>query len=144
MAKTYSLFNKRKNTFQPNITRQRTPFNGPISSNALNLYYDQLMLDIARLSKNTENIYGAIAEISDLCDNSLDSATPGYYIDQLLSMTIYGQKVTYDKVNEEYDVVSTNTFNNSALHFYKNGINSSKISLLKKKLDDLEKITDLQ
>ena len=102
------------------------------------------MLDIARLSKNTDKIYDAISEVSDLCDNSLDSATPGYYIDQLLSMTIYGQKVTYDKVNEEYDVVSLNVFNNSALHFYKNGINSSKISLLKKKLDDLEKITDLQ
>jgi hypothetical protein len=144
MAKTYSLFNKRKNTFQPNISRQRIPFNGPISSNTLNLYYDQLMLDIARLSKNTDNIYGAISEISDLCDNGLDSATPGYYIDELLSMTIYGQKVTYDKVNEEYDVVSFNSFNNSTLQFYKNGINSSKISLLKKKLDDLEKITDLQ
>jgi hypothetical protein len=59
-------------------------------------------------------------------------------------MTVYGQKVTYDKVNEEYDVVSLNTFNNSPLQFYKNGINSSKISLLNKKLDDLEKITDLQ
>ena len=76
MAKTYSLFNKRKNTFQPNTSRQRTPFNGPISSGTLNLYYDQLMLDIARLSKNTDEIYSAIDEISDLCDNNLDSATP--------------------------------------------------------------------
>jgi hypothetical protein len=59
-------------------------------------------------------------------------------------MTVYGQKVTYNKVNEEYDVTALNRYNNSALQFYKNGINSSKISFLKKKLDDLEKITDLQ
>ncbi len=59
-------------------------------------------------------------------------------------MTLYGQKVTYDKVDEEYDVTSLNRFNGSTLQFYKNGINSSKISLLKKKLDDLEKITDIQ
>lgn len=59
-------------------------------------------------------------------------------------MTIRRQKITYDKVNEEYDVVSSNSFDNNPLQFYKNGINSSKISLLKKKLDDLEKITDLQ
>jgi hypothetical protein len=59
-------------------------------------------------------------------------------------MTIYGQKVTYDKVDEEYDVTSLNRFDGSTLQFYKNGINSSKISLLKKKLDDLEKITDIQ
>lgn len=59
-------------------------------------------------------------------------------------MTILRQKITYDKVDEEYDVVSSNAFDEDALEFYKNGINSSKISLLKKKLDDLEKITDLQ
>lgn len=139
MPKSYSFFNRRENIFEPNITRQRIPYNGPISSERLNLYYDQLRLDFARLGKNINDIEAIIETIKDLMENNLDLATPGYYLDENLLMTIYGQIVTYDQEAEEYSVNGATPFYLDSLEFYSNAVNSSKLSMLRSKLDDLQK-----
>lgn len=139
MSKSYSLFNRREIIFQPNLTRQRIPFNGPVSSEMLNLYYDQLVLDIARLSKNIELIESLLDEANNLTDSNLDSATPGYYVDNNLSMTIYGQKISYDDIAHNYVVQSSTPYYQYKLNFVSPAMNSSRISFLKSKLDYLEK-----
>jgi hypothetical protein len=139
MPKSYSFFNRRENIFEPNITRQRIPFNGPISSERLNLYYDQMRLDLGRLGKNIQEIEATINDIKDLIENNLDLATPGYYLDENLLMTIYGQVITYDGTAEEYVIEGATPYYLDPLEYYSNAVNSSKITLLKSKLNDLEK-----
>lgn len=139
MPKSYSFFNRRENIFQPNITRQRISYNGPISSEKLNLYYDQLRLDFGRLDLKIDEIEQYIEQIKDLLENNLDLATPGYYLDEELLMTIYGQIITYDQEAEEYSVEAATPYYLDSLEFYSNAVNSSKISMLRSKLDDLEK-----
>ena len=144
MGKLYSLFNRRKNTIQPNLSRQRLNYNGPIESEILNLYYDQFYLDIARLSKNAAMLESKIDEVNDLCDGALTAATPGYYVDEDILMTLYGQKISYDRQEEEYIISSATPYYNTSLTFYKTAINSANISKLNKKLDNLEKIINIQ
>ena len=139
MPYSYSLFNKRENIFQPNFTRNRQPYSGPISSEMLNLHNDQLILDAARLAKNIDNIELKIQEINSLIEVDLDSATPGYYINGDIDMTIYGQKVIYDREEDEYVVSELELFNEDYLQYYKPLVVSSKVSMLMSKLDNIEK-----
>lgn len=76
MAKLFSIFNRRKNTVQPLLSRQRQAFKGSIDSEKINLYFDQFLVDIARLHKNLENLSNSYSEVSNLLDSRLDSATP--------------------------------------------------------------------
>lgn len=55
-------------------------------------------------------------------------------------MTIYGQKITYNRDLDQYAVVSATPNYLSDLSFFSNQINSSKISLMSEKLNSLEKI----
>lgn len=139
MPKSYSLFNRRKNIFQPNFLRQRQVYNGPISSEKLNLFNDQFVVDVARLVKNSDEISEKIEEINQLYENNLDSATPGYYIDSSLSMTIYSTEIYFDENTSNYVVQSATPHYLDELTYYKPAIISSKISLLKNKLDEIEK-----
>jgi hypothetical protein len=105
----------------------------------LNLHNDQLILDAARLAKNIDNIELKIQEINSLIEVDLDSATPGYYINGDIDMTIYGQKVIYDREEDEYVVSELELFNEDYLQYYKPLVVSSKVSMLMSKLDNIEK-----
>lgn len=144
MSKVFSFFNRRKNIFQPNLSRQRQPYSGPISSEKLNLFYDQFVVDVARLDNKVQEISSKIEEIKSLCDNDLESATPGYYFDGDLEMTIYTQNIYFDEVPESYVVESATPYLKNMVEFFKPGVNSSKISLLKSKLDYLEKTINIE
>lgn len=144
MPKSFSFFNRRKNVFQPNLSRQRQPYSGPISSEKLNLFYDQFVLDTARLKNKIEEISLKIEEIKTLSDNDLESSTPGYYFDSDLQMTIYTQKIYFDEVYESYVLEAATPYLNTMVEFFKPGVNSSKISFLKSKLDNLEKTINIE
>jgi hypothetical protein len=140
----FSLFNRRKNIYQPNITRNRQPYSAPLSSENLNLYYDQFIVDVARLRNNISLIDSKIEEIISLRSDDIDQATPGYYINNEIDFTIYTQKITYSDLSEEYVIESATPYFEDILSFYKPGILSSKISLLEDKLDNLEKTINIE
>lgn len=144
MPKMYSLFNRRQNIYQPNISRNRQPYSAPISSEDLNLYYDQFVVDVARLKNNISAIDEKIEEIVSLRSDSIDQETPGYYTNNEIDFTIYTQKITYDDISEEYIIESATPYFEDILSFYKPGILSSKISLLEDKLDNLEKTINIE
>ncbi len=75
MAKLFSLFNKRQNIIEPTITRQRQSINAPLNSKNMNLYFDQFVVDIARLDKNIDKLNVLYDEVSNILDARLDSAT---------------------------------------------------------------------
>ena len=54
-------------------------------------------------------------------------------------MTIYGQKISYDRIADEYVVQSATPSYLSDLSFFSNQINSSKIQDMSKKLSQIEK-----
>jgi len=144
MPKMYSLFNRRKNIFQPNLLRNRQSYNGPISSQNLNLFNDQFVVDAARLSDKASEIEDKIEEVVQLRSDSLNQATPGFYSNQEIDFTIYTQIVNYDRENEEYIVSSATPYFQDNLSFYKPTFLSSKISLLEDKLDNLEKTINVE
>ena len=144
MTKMYSMFNRRENIFQPNLVRNRQPYSGPISSDRLNLFYDQFIVDVARLEKRSEEINSKIEEIVDLRSDNLDQATPGFFSDEDIEMTIYGQKISYDRDAENYLVNSATPYYEDTLSFYKPVILSSTISFLEDKLDILEKTINIE
>ena len=76
MGKLFSLFNRRQNVIQPAVTRQRQSLNAPISSQNINLYFDQFVVDISRLDKNIGSLNTLYNEVANLLDGRLDSATP--------------------------------------------------------------------
>lgn len=140
----YSLFNRRKNIYQPNLSRNRQPYSAPISSEALNLYYDQFVMDVAKLGQNIDSINSKIEEIVSLRSDDLNQATPGYYTDASIDFTIYTQQITYDNQLEEYVVESATPYFEDILSFYKPAILSSRLSMLEDKLDFLEKTINIE
>lgn len=76
MAKLFSLFNRRQNVIEPNVSRQRQQLNGPIDSKKINLYFDQFVLDIARLDKNIGDLNSLYDEVASILDARLESSTP--------------------------------------------------------------------
>ncbi len=76
MGKLFSLFNRRQNVIEPNISRQRQPLNAPLDSRKMNLYFDQFVVDISRLDKNIDKLNDTYNEVAELLDAKLDSATP--------------------------------------------------------------------
>lgn len=62
----------------------------------------------------------------------------GYYSYEEIDMTIYGQKISYDRTTDEYVVASATPSYLSNVNFFSNQINSSKIQNMSKKLNTLE------
>jgi len=61
-----------------------------------------------------------------------------------MDMTIYGQKVSYDRTLDEYVVVSATPSYLNDLSFFSNQINSSKIQNMSQKLNTIEKIINAE
>jgi hypothetical protein len=139
MPYTYSDVNRRENIVQPNLTRQRMPYSGPISSEKFNLFNDQFIVDVARLLKNTEDIESKISEAYSFLELDLEAATPGYYINGDIDMTINTQHVYYDQSLEVYVIDENQPYLDDYLQFFKSPLLSSKIHFLVSKLNDLEK-----
>jgi hypothetical protein len=68
----------------------------------------------------------------------------GYYYYQEMDMTIYGQKISYDRTLDEYVVVSATPSYLNDLSFFSNQINSSKIQNMSQKLNTIEKIINAE
>ena len=138
MGILYSDFNKRENIMEPNLQRHRLVYKGPIPSNVLNLSNDQFLLDINRLKSKIEELNVSIDVISEMTGNDLYAATPDYYLNEDLKMTVYTQSISYDEIAEEYVLEQSTPYNNADLSFQKYQINSAKISWLMNKLDLIE------
>jgi len=138
MTKSYSNENKRKTVFEPNLSRQRLPYKGPVPSNVLNLYYDQFIVDYSRLSKHAEELEEMLLDAASDYSNVFDSATPDYYIDNSISAVMYSNYYTYSSSLSQYSLVSATPYYDNKLQFNKQIINSSKLSLINNKLLMLE------
>jgi hypothetical protein len=138
MTISYSENNKRETIFEPLLNRQRLVYKGPVPSSVLNLANDQIYLDINRLHKKLEYLQTLIDESSDISRNDLNLATPDYYLNEDLLMTIYSQYVSYDETAQEYVVESSTPYYEDSLEFNKPQLNSAIISNLSRKLDIIE------
>ena len=138
MTISYSENNKRETIFEPLLNRQRLVYKGPVPSSILNLANDQIYLDINRLHKKLEYLQTLIDESSDISRNDLNLATPDYYLNEDLLMTIYSQYVSYDEIAQEYVVESSTPYYEDSLEFNKPQLNSAIISNLSRKLDIIE------
>jgi len=136
MTKSYSELNRKNLVLEPNLSRQRLTFKGPIPSNILNLYYDQFVVDCARLSTMADEVDFKADELSIDYANDFSLATPNYYIDTDLSSKVYNTYSYYDH-NQDEQTVNTESFLEN-LKFKKYGINSSIINLLNNKINMLE------
>ena len=136
MTKSYSELNRKNLVLEPNLSRQRLAFRGPIPSNVLNLHYDQFVVDCARLSKMAEELSTEADQMSIDYANDFSLATPDYYIDTDLSSKVYNTYSYYDH-NQDEQTVNTESFLEN-LEFKKYGINSSIINLLNNKINMLE------
>lgn len=123
---------------EPNLQRHRLVYKGPIPSSVLNLSNDQFLLDINRLKSRIDELNASIDNISKMTGNDLYAATPDYYLNEDLKMTIYTQSISYDKTEEEYVIEQSTPYENSDIIFQKYQINSAKISWLMNKLDLIE------
>jgi hypothetical protein len=138
MAISYSESNKRTNTFEPLVSRVRLPYKGPVRSSIFNLFTDQLLMDIHRLNDKTSELEALITTLSDMSRNDLNQATPDYYLNEDLLMTIYSQEISYNSVSQEYEVSMATPYYNDSLSFDKAQKNASTISFLNRKLDLIE------
>ena len=138
MTISYSENNKRETIFEPLLNRQRLVYKGPVPSSVLNLANDQIYLDINRLHKKLEYLQTLIDESSDISRNDLNLATPDYYLNEDLLMTIYSQYVSYDETAQEYVIESSTPYYEDSLEFNKPQLNSAIISNLSRKLDIIE------
>jgi hypothetical protein len=136
MTKSYSELNRRDLVLEPNLSRQRIAFKGPVPSSVLNLYYDQFIVDCARLSQMAENVSVAADQLSEDYGSDFSAATPDYYIDSELSSMVYYSYKYYD-LNQDEQTVNKEHFMEN-LEFQKYGINSSKLSYLNHKIKMLE------
>lgn len=59
-----------------------------------------------------------------------------------MDMTIYGQKIIFDRDSESYTVLSTTPNYMSDISFSANQINSAKIQLMSSKLSQIENIVN--
>lgn len=122
----------------------RQSFNAPISSEKINLFNDQFVVDVSRLSDKTSELDQKLEEANSFNFIDSESATPGYYSFDSLNMTVFGQKISYSSISESYVIQSATPYLNHQIEFYAPGINSSKVSFLSRKLDELEKTINSQ
>ncbi len=138
MSISYSENNKRENIFEPLLNRQRLVYKGPVPSSILNLANDQLLMDINRLHKKLEILERLIDQSASMSRNDLNLATPDYYLNEDLLMTIYSQYVSYDESAQEYIVESSTPHYQESLKYNKPQLNSSIIVNLNNKLNSIE------
>jgi hypothetical protein len=138
MAISYSENNKRENIFEPLLSRQRLVYKGPIPSGVINLFNDQIFVDFKRLNQKADDLDSKIQDIGALSKNDLNLATPDYYLNEDLLMTLYSQQISFDSLAQEYVVTDATPYYNDSLMFNKPQLNSSIISFLNKKLDIIE------
>jgi hypothetical protein len=138
MALSYSENNKRENTFEPLLSRVRLPYKGPVASSIINLFNDQIRMDLHRLDNKTALLESLIATLSDMSRNDLNLATPDYYLNEDLLMTVYSQEISYNSITEEYEVSMATPYYNESLSFDKAQKNSATISFLNRKLHLIE------
>jgi hypothetical protein len=136
MAKSYSELNRKNLVLEPNLSRQRLAFKGPIPSNVLNLYYDQFAVDCARLSAMADEVTSRADQVSVDYANDFNLTTADYYIDADLSSKVYNTYSYYDHNQDEQTVDTVSFLEN--LEFKKYGFNSSIINLLNNKINMLE------
>ena len=137
MTISYSEKNKREIIYEPLLSRQRTPYKGPISSYALNLANDQFLADINRLKAKLSALESLITTSTEISKNDLNLATPDYYLNEDLKMTVYSQYISHDE-NSEYIIESATPHYLDSLMFNKPQVNSAFISQLSRKLDIIE------
>ena len=138
MALSYSENNKRENTFEPLLSRVRLPYKGPVASSVINLFNDQIRMDLHRLDSKTALLESLISTLSNMSRNDLNLATPDYYLNEDLLMTVYSQEISYNSVTEEYEVSMATPYYNESLSFDKAQKNSATISFLNRKLHLIE------
>jgi hypothetical protein len=138
MAKSYSEQNKRETIHEPNLSRQRLPFLGPIPSSVMNLHQDQFIVDCSRLERNAENIDNLVYNLSVNYSSDFNLATPNQYIDEEIEATLYFNYINYDREAENYTFSSSTPYYEDLLIFNKHGINSSKLALSQHKIKILE------
>lgn len=137
MTISYSEKNKRETIYEPLLSRQRTPYKGPVSSYALNLANDQFLADINRLKAKMSALEILIDQSTEISKNDLNLATPDYYLNEDLEVTIYSQYISHNE-NSEYIVESATPYYEDPLMFNKPQLNSALISQLSRKLDIIE------
>lgn len=138
MAISYSDFSKRENIIEPNFQRHRLSYKAPIPSSLLNLSNDQFLLDINRLKSKLELLDNQIETLSTMLGNNLYGATPDYYLNEDLKMTIYSQNIYYDEDDNEYIVEQSTPYFNESLRFEKFQKNSANVDWLMRKLSLIE------
>ena len=138
MSISYSENNKRETIFEPLLGRQRLIYKGPVSSNVLNLVNDQFFMDVNRLDKKTELLQELIDQSSDISRNDMSAATPDYYTNESMLMTVYSQYISYNESIGNYQVELASPSYNVPVNFNKPQHNSAIIALLNKKLDLIE------
>jgi hypothetical protein len=138
MTISYSNFNRRENIFEPSVQKNRLTYKGPVPSSLINLFNDQFLLDVNRLKKKIDELNESLEYISQMTGNDLNLATPDYYLNEELLMTIYSQEVSYDESSEDYLITSSTPYYEDSLYFEKFNKNSGMISFLSAKLASIE------
>jgi hypothetical protein len=138
MTKSYSEQNKRETIQEPNLSRQRLPFLGPIPSQVLNLHQDQFIVDCSRLNDNINFLTDLIYQLSVNYSSDFNLATPNLYQDSEIDATVYFNYINYDRDLEDYTFSSSTPYYQDELIFNKYGINAAKISQMQSKIKNLE------
>lgn len=138
MSISFSDNNKRETIFEPLLSRQRFIYKGPVTSYAMNLFDDQFFMDVNRLYEKIKLLENQIDDSTSISRNDLNLATPDYYLNEEILMTIRSQQVKFDENTQDYIVESTIPSYNSSLTFQKPQLNSATISQLRRKLDLIE------
>jgi hypothetical protein len=138
MAISHSNFNKRETILEPNLQKSRMVYRGPIPSGMINLFNDQFLLDINRLSEKIEILTDRLSDISEMTGNDMNVKSHDYYTNQDLKMTIYSQTVIFDEDQQEYQITQSTPHYNVDVLYNKFQRNSAEVMWLGYKLDSIE------
>lgn len=138
MAKSYSEKNKRDTVYEPNLLRQRLPYLGPVPSHVLNLYYDQFVVDCARLNEKAEDLLFQINSLYEKYSSNYNLATPNMFTEEGLDATIYFNYINFDRESLDYTFGSSTPYYLDEVSFNTYAINSSKLSLIEDKIRIIE------
>lgn len=138
MTKSYSEKNKREIVYEPNLSRQRLSYLGPVPSHVLNLYYDQFVVDCAILNQKAEDLLFQINQLYEKYAANYDLATPNTFDETDLDATIYFNYINFDRDILDYTFGSSTPYYLDDVSFNTYAINSSKLSLIQEKVRLIE------
>lgn len=138
MTKSYSEKNKREIVYEPNLSRQRLSYLGPVPSHVLNLYYDQFVVDCAVLNQKAEDLLFQINQLYEKYASNYDLATPNTFDETDLDATIYFNYINFDRDTLDYTFGSSTPYYLDDVSFNTYAINSSKLSLIQEKVRLIE------